>query len=138
MKRHLHTIALILLILALLLDFVLWGAVPGLPEVGVLIERSAHSEAVLASTYIFLGGFLDTAVASLGHFGASVMTDALGEAFPRIIEDPNLAMDMILSSTFNSTHRWVRIFYWAPPILFVVYVVLWLFRPKEVKLIRSR
>ncbi len=138
MKRHLHTIALILLGLVLFLDLVFWGAVPNLPEVGEKIARSANSEAILASTYIFLGGFIDGAVSSLGNFGASVMTDALGQAFPQIIEHPNLAMDTIMSSTFNSTHRWVKTLYWAPPILFVVYFVLWLLRPKNVKLIKSR
>lgn len=138
MRRHLHTIALVLVMLTLLLNLILWGAVPNLPDVGLHIERSAHSEAILASTYIFLGGFLDAFVSSLEHFGASVMTTALGEAFPLIIQDPNLAMDTILSMTFNSTHRWIRILYWSPPILFIIYAVLWLFRPREVKLIKTR
>ena len=138
MRNHLHTIALCLLILALLIDLVLWGAVPDLPDVGQNIVRSANSEAILASTYIFLGGFLDSAISSLGNFGASVMTAALGQAFPQIIEEPSLAMDLILTSSFNTTHGWIKTLYWAPPTLFVAYVVLWLIRPKKVKLIRAR
>lgn len=55
MRRHLHTIALILFVLVFLFDLVLWGAVPGLPDVGTSIERSAHAEAVLASLYLALG-----------------------------------------------------------------------------------
>jgi hypothetical protein len=138
MRRFLHLIALGLFLLTLLLDLVFWGAVPDLPDVGPLIDRSASAEAILASTYIALGGFLDSAVSSLHDLGASVMTSALSDGFARIIEDPNLAMDMILSSTFNSTHRWVKVLYWAPPILFVAFLVLWVFRPKTVKLIPTR
>ncbi len=44
MRRHLHTIALILFVLVFLFDLVLWGTVPGLPDVGTSIERSAHAE----------------------------------------------------------------------------------------------
>ena len=138
MRRHLHTIVLVIFVLALFLDCVLWGAVEDLPDVGAQIARSAHSEAVLASAYLFLGGYLDSAVSTLHGFGASVMTNALSPAFARIIEAPNLAMDLIFSSTFNSTHRWVKGLYWAPPVLFVLYVVLWALRPKTVKLIPSR
>jgi hypothetical protein len=138
MRRYLHMIALALLLLALLLDLVFWGAVADLPDVGPLIARSAHTEAILASTYMALGGYLDSAVTSLGDLGASVMTSALSDGFARIVEDPNLAMDVILSSTFNSTHRWVKVLYFAPPILFLVFLVLWVFRPKTVKLIPTR
>jgi hypothetical protein len=138
MRRYLHVIALAMFLLTLLLDLVFWGAVPGLPDVGPKIARSAHAEAILASTYMLLGGYLDAAVASLNDLGASVMTSALGDSFARIIEDPSLAMDLILSSTFNSTHRWVKLLYWAPPILFVAYLVLWVLRPKSVKLIPTR
>lgn len=138
MRRHLHTIALVLLIGVLFLDLVFWGAVPDLPEVGPKITQSAHSEAILASTYIYAGGFVDAAVSSLASFGASVMTDALGPGFAQIIEQPILAMDTVLSPTFNRTHRWVKTLYWAPPILFVIYIVLWLVRPKNLKLIKTR
>ncbi|HPG95133.1 MAG TPA: hypothetical protein PLR28_11305, partial [Dokdonella sp.] len=79
MRRHLHTIALVLLVLVFLFDLVLWGAVPGLPEVGGIIERSANSEAILASIYISLGGFLDGAVAGLNSLGSAMMTDGLGD-----------------------------------------------------------
>ncbi len=138
MRGHLHTIALVLVILTLLLDLTFWGAVPDLPDVGGAIKRSANSEAVLASTYIFAGGYLDSAIPALGHFGASVMSDALSPAFPQIVEQPNLAMDLILSSDFNAAHGWIKTLYWAPPILFLAYLLLWWLRPKAVKLIRTR
>ena len=138
MRRHLHTIALALLGLTLFFDLVLWGAVPDLPEVGAKIAHSAHSEAILASTYMLLGGYLDGAVSSLHTFGLNMMTDALSPGFARIIEDPNVAMDLILNSTFNRSHGWVKTLYWASPILLVIFAILFAFRPKQVKLIRTR
>ncbi len=138
MRRHLHTIALILLGLALLFDLVLWGAVPDLPEVGPQIARSANSEAILASTYMALGAYLDAAVSGLHAFGTHMMTDALSPGFARIIEEPSVAMDLILNSTFNRSHEWVKTMYWAPPVLLVVFGILFAFRPKQVKLIRTR
>ncbi len=138
MRRYLHSIALVLLGLSLLFDLVLWGAVPDLPEVGPQIAHSAHSEAILASTYMALGGYLDAAIRGFHEFGTHMMSDALSPGFPRIIEDPNVAMDLILNSNFNRSHGWVKTLYWAPPILLVVFAVLFALRPKQVKLIRTR
>lgn len=138
MRRHLHTIALVLLGLALLLDLALWGAVPDLPGVGPQIAHSAQSETMLASTYMFLGGFLDAAVGGLHAYGTQMMTDALSPGFARIMEDPNVAMDLILNADFNRSHGWVKTLYWAPPVLLVIFGILFAFRPKQVKLIRTR
>ena len=138
MRRYLHTIALGLFVLTFLLDTILWGAVPDLPEVGASIAFSANKEAVLATIYMAIGSHLDTAVAVFRDFGTDMMTEALHEGFARIIEEPNVAMDLILSSSFNRTHGWVKALYWAPPILLVLYAVLFALRPKQVKLIRTR
>ena len=88
MRRHLHTIALILFVLVFLFDLVLWGAVPGLPDVGTSIERSAHAEAVLASLYLALGVPLDAAVGALHSLGTGIMTAGLGPGFERILAEP--------------------------------------------------
>ena len=104
MRRHLHTIALILFVLVFLFDLVLWGAVPGLPDVGTSIERSAHAEAVLASLYLALGVPLDAAVGALHSLGTGIMTAGLGPGFERILAEPHVAMDLIFSSSFNATH----------------------------------
>lgn len=138
MRGYLHIIALVLLGLTLLFDLVLWGAVPDLPEVGPLIARSAHSEAILASTYMALGGYLDAAIQAFHELGMQLMGDALSPGYARIIEDPNVAMDLVLNSNFSRGHGWVKILYWAPPILLVLYAVLFALRPKQVKLIRTR
>ena len=138
MRKHLHYIALALLLVAFLWDLILWGAVPDLPQVGSLIERSAANEGRLASIYLTLGHPLDSAIPLLGRLGASMVTSGLGEGFARIIETPNLAMDVILNASFNRTHAWIKMLYWAPPILLVSFLILWAIRPKTVNLVRRR
>lgn len=138
MRKHLHNIALVLLVISIFFDLVLWGAVADLEAVGPLIEQSAHNEAFLASMYIGAGGVLDGAISSLGAFGSAVMKDGLSDAFPAMIDAPNLAMDLIFGASYNGTHGWIKLLYWAPPVLFVLYLVLWFFRPKKVILVGRR
>ncbi|MGB0135213.1 hypothetical protein [Dokdonella sp.] len=138
MRKHLHKIALFLLLLALLLDLAIWGAVPDLPEIGGHMVRSAHAEAMLASTYIALGGPLDALVGSLHGFGTHLMTTATAPLVEQIVEQPNLAMDLTLAGAGNGSLEWIRTLYWAPPILLVVFLILWATKPKVVNLIRKR
>jgi hypothetical protein len=138
MRRHLHTIALILFVLVFLFDLVLWGTVPGLPDVGTSIERSAHAEAVLASLYLALGVPLDAAVGALHSLGTGIMTAGLSPGFERILAEPHVAMDLIFSSSFNATHGLIKWLYWAAPVLLVLYVLLWIMRPKQVAFIKKR
>jgi hypothetical protein len=133
MKRHLHLIALGLFVLSLLYDIVVWGALPRLPGVGAAIVDSAHREAPLATTYIELGRGLDGALAPLQAFGERRLTDALGEGFARIGEDPTVAMDLIFNTTWNLQHRWIKTMYWAAPLLLLVTVLLWLRKPRQVR-----
>ena len=138
MRRRLHLVAVILFVIVFLLDLAIWGAVPGLPDVGEGIARSARSETLLATTYILLGGMLDAAVPALGEFGAGFFTRAVGEAFPSIVEAPNLAMDLIFSSRFYGTHGWLKTLYWAAPVLLVLSIVLWARKPKTIRLVGGR
>lgn len=138
MKRRLHLIALVLFFLALLFDLAIWGAAPGLPEVGAAIVRSARSEALLASGYIAIGTPLAEWWPAFGNFGAGVMTTAVSPAFERIAEDPNVAMDLILNASYNRTHGWLKLMYWAAPVLLLLSLVLWVRKPKQVSLMRGR
>lgn len=138
MLKRLHLIFFVLFVVAFGFNLIVWGAVPELADVGPDIERSAGKEAMLASGYIALGRHLDSAVPALGDYGGKVMTASVGEAFPRIRQDPNLAMDLILSSRYNRTHGWLKFCYWAAPTLLVLTIVLWVRRPKKVRLIGAR
>ncbi|MEZ5460650.1 hypothetical protein [Dokdonella sp.] len=138
MRKHLHKIAFVLFLLALFGDLVIWGAVPDLPEIGAHMVKSAHAEAILASTYIALGTPLDGLFGSLHGIGTSLMTDATEPFVEHILSEPNLAMDLTLSGSANSALGWIRTFYWAPPILLVVFLALFATKPKVVSLIRKR
>jgi len=138
MKKRLHVIAWVLFVLVALINVVIWGAVPRIPDVGEKIRRSANTEAPLAATYIALGSWLDESVPALDAWGRSVMIQAIEPAFERIAQEPAVAMDLILSNTYNRTHSTVRTLYWAAPVLLVLAMVLWFRRPKTVSLIGRR
>lgn len=138
MRKRLHLIVTLLFVVVTVFNLVVWGAAPGLPDVGVAIERSAGNEAPLASTYIALGSYLVGWVPTLDRVGAALLTTAVGETFPRLAEDPSVAMDLILSERYNRTHGWLKFFYWAAPALLVLTILLWVRKPKKVSLIGGR
>ncbi|MFI4969547.1 MAG: hypothetical protein ACHP7D_05035 [Lysobacterales bacterium] len=138
MKRRLHLIALTLFVITLFYDVVVWGALPRLPEVGASIVDSARREAPLASTYIAIGSGLDGAVPALQAFGEQRLTSAFGDGFERIRGDATVAMDLIFNRTWNSEHRWLKTMYWAAPFLLLLSLVLWVRRPKPVRVFGAR
>lgn len=132
MKSQLHVIAMVLFAICFAYDIVVWGGVTSMPGVGAGIADSAHREAPLAATYIAIGTPLDAAVPSLGDYGTARLTDALSEGFERIRSDPSVAMDLIFSSTWNATHRWIKWMYWGAPIMLLVTTILWFRRPRAI------
>jgi len=136
MKSQLHVIAMVLFAICFLYDIVVWGGVPALPKVGGHIADSAHREAPIAATYIALGSPLDAAAPSLGDYAYAVLTEGFSEGFDRIREDPTVAMDLIFSTTWNPTHRWIKAMYWGAPVMLLVTTILWFRRPKAVHALR--
>lgn len=136
MKNRLHLIALVLFALSFLYDIVVWGGVQALPDVGPAIADSARREAPLAATYIAIGSIVDSAMPSLGAFGSARLAEAFGDGFERIRADPTVAMDLIFSSTWNASHGWIKLMYWATPILLLLALILWVRRPKQVRVLR--
>jgi len=138
MKRRLYLIALVLFIVCFLYDLVVWGALPAVPDVGAGIVDSAQREAPLASTYIALGSRIDNALPWLQAFGVSRLTAAFSDGFARIAEDPDVAMDLIFNTTWNSEHRWMKMMYWAPPLLLLLTLLLYSRRAKQIHAIGRR
>ncbi len=138
MGSRLRWYALVVLILALLFDLVIWGAVPQLPTIGAGISASAHREAPLATTYITLGAPLDKAIPALGTFGTVYLQDAFAEGTQRLADTPTLSMELIFGESWNRAHRWLKAAYWLPPILLVVTILSWWLRSREVRLIPHR
>lgn len=131
-------LALVLLFLSMAFNLVVWGAVPSLPEVGPHIAASAHREAPLATTYIVLGAPVDEAVPALRAYGEDWLQSAWSEGFPRIAEDGRVAMDLITGTTWNSAHRWLKFVYWMPPLLVPIFLLLWIRRPRQIRMMGAR
>lgn len=138
MKARLDRFALLLFLATLVYDLIVWGAVPALDDVGASIADSARREAPLAATYIALGAPLDAAIAPLQSFGRQRLEAAWSESFERIREDKTVAIDLIFGATWNNQHRWIKTMYWAPPLLLLLTLVLWLRRSKQVHMLTPR
>ncbi|MEO5624685.1 MAG: hypothetical protein ABIQ70_01595 [Dokdonella sp.] len=138
MKRRLYVIALALFFASLVYDFVVWGSLPLLPEVGTSIVDSAGREAPVATTYIVIGSHIDAAVPALQAFGQRHLTAAIGEGFERIRGDSTVAMDLIFNTTWNAQHRWLKTMYWAPLFFLLLTLVFWARRPKQVRTLGRR
>jgi len=136
MKNRLHVIALVLFAFCLFYDIVVWGSVYALSEVGPGIADSARREAPLATTYIVLGNIVDSWAPPLRDYGSQRLLDGFSEGFERIRADPTVAMDLIFGPSWNATHSWIKTMYWCAPLLFVITVILWMRRPRQVRSLR--
>lgn len=138
MTRVAHWYAIVIFLLALGYDLVVWGAAARLPDdVGKHLLSSAQREAPLVDFYMQVGGPLDQAVPVLDAWGARAANAALAEGFERIKQDPAVAMDLVFSQTWNSHHAWLKFCHWAAPALALISLLLWLRRPKKVRLMGS-
>ena len=138
MMKRLHWVLLALFVWALAYDLVVWGAAGHLPDIGDKLRISAQRNALLATIYMAGGDALDTAVPALQTWGAQRAQAALELGMQRIKDDPNVAMDLIFSQNWNSTHAMLKLMYWAAPVLGLLALVAWSRRPKKVSLIGGR
>jgi len=133
-KKHLHIWFMLLFLWALGYDLIVWGAAGRLPVIGEKLRTSAQRNAMLATAYMAVGGAIDAAVPPLADWGTQHAQNALSDGFPRIKDDPNVAMDLILSQSWNSAHTTLRVMYWAAPALGVIAMVMWARRPRKIKM----
>ena len=138
MMKHLHWILLLLFAWALAYDLTVWGAIGHLPDVGSKLHLSAQRNALLASMYMAGGDALDTAVPFLDDWGTQRAQTALADGIPRMTDDPNVAMDLIFSQNWNSTHAFIKFMYWAAPAFGLAFLIAWTRRPKKVRLMGRR
>jgi hypothetical protein len=138
MKARMHWWMAILFLFVLGWDFATWGAAARIPDIGAKLQRSAQREAVLATIYMSAGSIMDAALPPLESWGSQYVETALSEGFPRIKEDPTVAIDLIFSQTWNAKHAIFKILYWAAPVLAVLTLIFWARRPKKISLMGSR
>ena len=138
MKKYMHWLFTLLFLIALTYDVVVWGAAARIPDVGEKLQKSVHREALLANVYMSIGMPLVAAVPALETWGADTFQAAVSEGFPRIQEDPAVAVDLIFTQTWNAKHRTLKIIYWAAPVLALTALFLWARRPKKISLMGRR
>lgn len=138
MIKRLHWILLVLFVWALAYDLVVWGAAGRLPDLGDKLRVSAQRNALFATLYMAAGGALDSTMPALEDWGAERAQTAFEPGIPRIKDDPNVAIDLIFSQTWNSTHAFLKLMYWAAPVLGLLALVAWSRRPKKISLIGGR
>jgi hypothetical protein len=122
----------ILLFFALLFDLVVWGGVKAIPEVGPKIRQVAQTQAPLVLTYMVVGEQLDALVPGFGQFGTDYATQAFGDVFQRIKDDPNVAVIALFQANANPQQSIVKIMFWAVPVLLVLFLFFWWRRPRQV------
>jgi len=138
MRRYLHWWVTLLFVVALGYDLVVWGAASLIPDIGPKLQQSAQRQALFAHIYMGVGSWLDTAVPFLKDWGTQHVFGALSDGFPRIKEDPRVAMDLIFSESWNVQHKLLKLMYWAAPVLALLALVIWSRRPKKVHLMQRR
>lgn len=138
MKIRLHLVALLAFVVSLLFNLVFWGAVKDLPDVGSSLRHGAERSAPLALSYMFIGEQVDAIVPPLQRFGLDLAGVAFAEGTQRMKDDPNVALVLAFERTWNGTHRMVKFFYWACPVFGVLALILWLRRPKKVRMMGRR
>lgn len=138
MKKHLHWWFTLLFVWALAYDLAVWGGAARLPDVGTKLQLSAQRQALLAHLYMAGGSVLDDAVPALDEWGTRHAETAFSQGFERINDEPEVAMDLIFSNTWNATHGWIKTLYWGPPLFGLIALVLWSRRPKKVSLMGRR
>jgi len=138
MMKRLHWILLLLFVWALGYDLVIWGAAGRLPEIGDKLRVSAQRNALLATVYMAGGDALVAVVPALEDWGAQHAQTAFELGVARIRDDPNVAMDLIFSQTWNATHAFLKFMYWAAPVFGIAFLIAWSRRPKKISLIGGR
>ncbi len=138
MKKYAHWWVLLLFVAAFLFDAIVWGAAARLPEIGDKLQRTAQRQAFVATVYMTCGAPLLNAVPALDAWGQAYFKTAIYEGFQRIHDDPSVAFDLIFNGNWNAHHRVLRVMYWMPIVLFIVWLIFWIRRPRKVSLMGRR
>jgi hypothetical protein len=133
MKSKLHLITLGLFLISFALNLIVFGALAAIPKVGEEVRQSAQRESVTMSVYIALGAFLQD-LPGVGAVGAALADEGFGAAFSKIEDEPSAAMDVLMTPDYGGLHGLLRFNYSACPVLLVLWILAWYFRPRMLHL----
>lgn len=122
---------------SLLLNFVVYGALVRVSEVGPLFKISAQREAALTYTYMFVGEYLCAEFPMVDSLGKKLAVSAFSDIFDDVRQNPMLATE-ILEQPNHRLHRWFNWNRMLTPIFFTVWFFLGLFRSRKVSLMSRK
>ena len=137
-RSRAHFVAGVLLICSVLQLLWFWGGAAQLPTAGQPLLAGAGRESPLRLTYMHVGRWITRAAGVREAAIASAERTLTPAGIERIVAVPDGAMDAVSSQSFGTGHALLKLNEWAAPVLFVVWLVLYLRRSKGVHFTRSR
>lgn len=129
-----HHLCLVLLLVSLVFNLLLFGGLLRQPE-GKAFRDSARREAPLALVYMSVGEQL-LRIPGFAGVGESLAIDAFSPLSERVRANPSAAMDLVQNADAGTALELARFNYWATPVLLLLWIVLFLLRPRDVHLVR--
>ena len=136
MKKNMHYLLAALFIVVFFWELIVWGAVADIPVAGAPIRRSLARESPVVMVYVAAGEVLDRMVPAFHSIGLDTAEHAFSPGFERIAEDPDVASSLLFDNTWNGTHRLIKIGVWGVPVLLVLFLIAWVRRPRQVRMMR--
>jgi len=128
----------VLAVLALLVNFYAYAGLRRAAGAGDAVAAQARAESPLTHTYIVLGGHLLHYTPFMDGLADGLASSTWGDAYAPIRHNPGVALHLLDSEARGVVHALMGLVYWAPPILLLLALVGWLFRPRQVSLIEQR
>ncbi|MEZ5441632.1 MAG: hypothetical protein R3F15_09115 [Lysobacterales bacterium] len=128
------TLILCYLLLAgsLLANFVIFGAVPSLPEAGPALAKAIARQTWDLNFYMSVGARLNAAT-GMTALGVDFLQSAMGPGLAAMKGNVSGALLHLTEHTYSSRHALLQWLRWAPPALLVVAILLTAFRPRQVR-----
>ena len=136
MKKNMHYLLAALFIVVLFWEMMVWGAVADIPGAGAPIRRSLARESPMVMVYVVGGEVLDRVVPALQRIGLDTAERAFSPGYERIAQDPDVASSLLFDNTWNVTHRFIKLGVWGVPTLLVLFLIAWVRRPRQVRMMR--
>jgi hypothetical protein len=128
----------VLAVLALLVNFYAFAGLRRVAGVGVAVAAQARAESPLTHTYIVLGGHILHYTPFMRGVADDLASSTWAQAYVSIRRNPGVALHLLDSASNGVVHALMGLVYWAPPILLMLALIGWLFRPRQVSLFNQR
>lgn len=137
MKRHLHFVLLVALLLTFAFDALVWASATTLTPGGRDLHVRAKREAPLTYLYMVAGTPL-RAIRPLADYGEAYAREAFAPIAAELEQKPELAMELAHGRSANPRHSTLMLAHYAPVVLLVAWTLAFWRRPRAVHLVGRR